>query len=115
KINYKANETKGLVAGIRVVDENEDLILIADDGIIIRIRVSDVNLSSRYASGVRVMRISENAKVVTFARAEHEDDVEIAQVEQLPEEDEDVSKLIELEEELEKMQETQQEDEIEQE
>ncbi|MEG1996483.1 MAG: DNA gyrase subunit A [Oscillospiraceae bacterium] len=112
KINYKANETKGLVAGIRVVDENEDLILIADDGIIIRIRVSDINLSSRYASGVRVMRISENAKVVTFARAEHEDDVEIAQVEQLPEEDEDVSKLIELEEELEKMQETQQ-DEIE--
>ncbi|MEG2429214.1 MAG: DNA gyrase subunit A, partial [Oscillospiraceae bacterium] len=44
KINYKTSEIKGLVAGVKVVDENEDLILIADDGIIIRIRVSDINL-----------------------------------------------------------------------
>ncbi|MEG1028155.1 MAG: DNA gyrase C-terminal beta-propeller domain-containing protein, partial [Oscillospiraceae bacterium] len=37
KINYKVSDQKGLVAGVKVVDEDEDLILIADDGIIIRI------------------------------------------------------------------------------
>jgi len=58
KLNYKQTEKHGKVAGVRVVDEDEDLILIADDGIIIRIRVSDVNVMSRYASGVRVDRKS---------------------------------------------------------
>ncbi len=82
KINYKQIEQRGEVAGVRVVDEDEDLILIADDGVIIRIRVSDVNLMSRYASGVRVMRLSEGSKVVTFARAEHDEEEETAQVEQ---------------------------------
>ena len=82
KINYKQIEQRGEVAGVPVVDEDEDLILIADDGVIIRIRVSDVNLMSRYASGVRVMRLSEGSKVVTFARAEHDEEEETAQVEQ---------------------------------
>lgn len=81
KINYKTSEIKGLVAGVKVVDENEDLILIADDGIIIRILVSDVNLMSRYASGVRVMRLAEDSKVVTFTRAEHDDEEEVETIE----------------------------------
>ena len=81
KINYKVNDKKGQVAGVRVVDETDDLILIADDGVIIRIRVSDVNLMSRYASGVRVMRLAEGSKLVTFARAEHDDQEEIESVE----------------------------------
>ena len=70
KINYKVNDIKGYVCGIKVVDENDDLILISNDGVIIRIRVSDVNVMSRYASGVRVMRLmNEDSRVVTFARA----------------------------------------------
>ena len=81
KINYKVSEEKGSVVGLKVVDEAEDLILIASDGVIIRIRVSDVNVMSRYASGVRVMRLNPDAQVVTFARADHEDDEEIESVE----------------------------------
>ena len=101
KINYKQIDTKGEVAGVRVVDENEDLILIADDGVIIRIRVSDVNLMSRYASGVRVMRLSEGSKVVTFARAEHDDSEETEQVEQSNDEEEaDAAEIAALEESL---------------
>ncbi len=101
KINYKQIDTKGEVAGVRVVDENEDLILIADDGVIIRIRVSDVNLMSRYASGVRVMRLSEGSKVVTFARAEHDDSEETEQVEQSNgEEEADAAEIAALEESL---------------
>lgn len=81
KINYKVSEKKGEVAGVRVVDETDDLIMIADDGVIIRIRVSDVNRMSRYASGVRVMRLSGDTKLVTFARADHDEEEETAQVE----------------------------------
>lgn len=71
KINYKVNDVKGHVCGVKIVDDDEDLILISTEGIIIRIAVSDVNVMSRYASGVRVMRLSENDSVVTFARADH--------------------------------------------
>ena len=79
KINYKVNDVKGYVCGIKVVDEDDDLILISNDGVIIRIRVSDVNIMSRYASGVRVMRLmTEDSRVVTFARAEHDEDEEVA-------------------------------------
>ena len=71
KINYKVNDVKGHVCGVKIVGDEDDLILISTEGIIIRIAVSDVNIMSRYASGVRVMRLSENDSVVTFARADH--------------------------------------------
>ena len=74
--------------------------MIADDGIIIRIRVSDVNVMSRYASGVRVMRLSEGSKVVTFARAEHDEEEETEKVEQSTEEEADASEVERLEKEL---------------
>ena len=45
--------------------------MISNDGIIIRIAVADVNIMSRYATGVRVMRLSENDRLVAFATAEH--------------------------------------------
>lgn len=103
KINYKVSEIKGEVAGVRVVDDTDDLILIADDGVIIRIRVSDVNVMSRYASGVRVMRLAEGSRVVTFARAEHDEEEETETVEAAsPEEDIDPEELAKEEAELEK-------------
>lgn len=81
KLNYRVNEEKGHVIGIKVVNEDDDIIMISNDGVIIRIRVSDVNVMSRYASGVRVMRVKDDAKVVTFARSEHEEDAETQKVE----------------------------------
>ena len=102
KINYKVSEIKGHVAGIKVVDDTDDLIMISDDGVIIRIRVSDVNIMSRYASGVKVMRLAENSKLVSFARAEHDDSEEISQVEQTGDEEEmSEEELKKLEQELE--------------
>ena len=68
-----------------MVDEDDDLIMISDDGVIIRIRVSDVSVMSRYAGGVRVMRVQGDTKVVTFARAEHEEEAEVQEVEQAEE------------------------------
>jgi DNA gyrase subunit A len=75
-INYKVNDLKGYVCGIKVVDETDDIIMISNDGVIIRMHVSDISVMSRYASGVRVMRLSEDARVVTFARAERDDEAE---------------------------------------
>lgn len=101
KINYKVSALKGEVCGIKVVDDEDDLILISNDGVIIRIAVRDVNIMSRYASGVRVMRLGENDQVVTFARAEHvEEEVEKIEDQEI-EPEEDLSALeAELEEEI---------------
>ena len=82
KINYKVSEKKGYVCGIKAVNEDDDLILISNEGVIIRIAVNEVNVMSRYASGVRVMRLSENDRVVSFARADHSEE----EVEHLPDE-----------------------------
>ncbi len=72
-INYKVSDEKGLVAGIKSVDDDDDVILITDEGVIIRIPVSQINVQSRYAGGVRVMRVSDSGRIVTLARAKKED------------------------------------------
>lgn len=86
-LNYKVSEEKGYVCGIKVVDETDDIILISLDGVVIRIRTSDIRKMGRYASGVKVMRVSGEDRVVTFTRAEHDDTAEIESVENLSEEE----------------------------
>ena len=84
--NYKVDDVRGYVCGIKVVDEDDDIILVSSDGIIIRILASDIRIMGRIAKGVRVMKVSEGAKVVAFTRAEHDDNAETEKVEQLTEE-----------------------------
>ncbi|MCC8136427.1 MAG: DNA gyrase subunit A [Ruminococcus sp.] len=84
--NYKVDAERGNVCGIKIVDEEDDIILISSEGVIIRILASDIRIMGRYAKGVRVMRVGEDAKVVAFTRAEHDDSAEIEKVEQLSEE-----------------------------
>ena len=72
--NYRVSEEKGLVAGVKAVCDTDDVILISDDGIIIRTQVDSINLQSRYGSGVNVMRVNEGAKLVTFARTPAEEE-----------------------------------------
>ena len=86
-LNYKVDDKRGYVCSIRIVDEEDDAIMISDNGIIIRIRVSDVRVMGRYAHGVRVMRLPEGTELVAFTRAEHDENAEIAEVEQASEED----------------------------
>lgn len=85
--NYKPDEERGNVCGIKVVDESDDIIMISSDGIIIRIRTSDIRVMGRIAKGVRVMRVSEDGRVMAFTRTEHEEDAEMSEVEQLSEEE----------------------------
>ncbi|MDD3193946.1 MAG: DNA gyrase subunit A [Oscillospiraceae bacterium] len=72
--NYKVNEEKGFVAAVRAVTPEDDVIMITDDGVIIRINSDDVTLQSRYGSGVRVMRVPEEGRVVTLARVPKEEE-----------------------------------------
>ncbi len=80
--NYPVSAEKGYVCGIKVVDDTDDIILISDDGVIIRIRANDVRVMSRYASGVKVMRVQGDSKVVAFTRAEHDENADVQKVEQ---------------------------------
>ncbi|MEG0804734.1 MAG: DNA gyrase C-terminal beta-propeller domain-containing protein, partial [Pygmaiobacter sp.] len=64
----------GAVAGVKVVDPEDDIIMISVEGIIIRMHVEDINVQSRYAGGVRVMRLAENDMVVTVARTPRSED-----------------------------------------
>lgn len=75
------NYAKGGVAGIKIVDDTDDLILISANGILIRIHASDINVQSRYGSGVRVMRLAEGDKVAMVARVDRDNDAETAKVE----------------------------------
>ena len=88
RLNYKVSDEKGYVCGIKVVDEEDDIIMISSDGIIIRLRAADLRIMGRYATGVRMMKLqSEDSRVVTFTRAEHDEDAEISEIEQPSEEE----------------------------
>ncbi len=71
-------EKTGDMAALLLVHEDEDILLITDDGTIIRSHVADVRLAGRYTQGVRVMKLDEGRFVVGVARAEQEprDDAE---------------------------------------
>lgn len=74
--NYHVSEKSGYVCGIKVVDATDDIILISNDGIIIRFTADSVNVASRVAQGVKVMRLSENDKVVAFTRTQPVEEVD---------------------------------------
>ena len=80
-MNYKTEKGRGAVVGIRALGPDDDVILISSDGVIIRIRANDINPSSRYSLGVRVMRLAEENKVVAFTRTEHDDSEQTEEVE----------------------------------
>ena len=62
----------GEVAGILAVDTTEDVILISNDGIIIRMPIEQIRQCRRPSKGVRVMRLEGEAKIVSMAQAAHE-------------------------------------------
>ena len=81
-LNYKKEDA---VAGVAVLQDSDDILLISQEGIIIRMHASDITVQGRYASGVRVMRVAEGDRVVTVAPTEREDDAETAKPEEIEE------------------------------
>ncbi|NLO47044.1 MAG: DNA gyrase subunit A [Clostridiales bacterium] len=70
--NYQITKKTGKVAAIKIVDEEDDILMISDDGIIIRMAASDINIYSRATQGVRLMRVPEGVHVISLARTEKE-------------------------------------------
>lgn len=69
----------GLVAGIAVVDTENDIMMITDDGVIIRTPVEDIRQCGRNSQGVIVMRTGEDVKVISIARTDKEEEDEEAE------------------------------------
>lgn len=79
---HNLTEKTGKVAGISVVDQENDIMIISDNGIIIRTAVADIRQCGRASQGVIVMRTGENGKVISFARTEKEEIDETENVEE---------------------------------
>lgn len=78
--NYNVTDKTGKVADVKVVDEKDDVLLISDDGTIIRMGADTISTFGRATQGVRLMRLSEGAKMISVARTDKDDtEEEIAQ------------------------------------
>lgn len=72
--NYKIDKTNDYVAAIEFVNNDDDIIMISDKGLIIRINVSEIATFSKTAMGVRVMKIGEDEKIISVAVVDKESD-----------------------------------------
>ncbi len=75
---HSLTEKTGLVAGMVVVDPDNDVMIITDDGVIIRTPVSQIRQCGRGSQGVIVMRTAEDVKVISIVRTDHEEETEEA-------------------------------------
>ncbi|HIV62328.1 MAG TPA: DNA gyrase subunit A [Candidatus Butyricicoccus avistercoris] len=73
---HNLTEKTGLIAGIAVVDEDNDIMIITDDGVIIRTPVSQISEYGRSSQGVIVMRMNDDVKVISIVRTDHEEQEE---------------------------------------
>ncbi len=65
---YKITEKTGNLVGVKAVNDDHEIMVITTEGIIIRMKVSDISVHSRYASGVKVINIPEQAAVASFTK-----------------------------------------------
>lgn len=68
------NEQTGRLVALKQVSKDEDLMIIADNGVIIRTPIEDISLISRSTKGVKVMKLRDDAKIVSVALALKEDE-----------------------------------------
>ncbi len=73
-IGYKVSEKTGKVIGVTAVTEDDDIMLIASDGVIIRMNSEEINSIGRATAGVRLMRPAEGVKVIGMAKTAHEEE-----------------------------------------
>ena len=69
--SYKISDKTGKVAGIHIVDDSVDIMLITSEGVIIRMAAADINTFGRVTKGVTMMRLDDGVKIVGVALTEH--------------------------------------------
>ena len=72
-INIKVTEKTGFVVGVKVVNENQEFMLISNEGIVIRSNINEVSVINRNTQGVKVMNMDNNDKVAAVAVFEDEE------------------------------------------
>ena len=65
--NYNITDKTGPVAAVKVVQESDDVLVVSDDGVIIRMEAAGISELGRATQGVRIMRLSEGARVISVA------------------------------------------------
>ncbi len=75
-LNYKITEKTGKVAGVQLVDDSVDIMMISDDGIIIRMAADGISTYGRVTQGVILMRLAEGVRVISVATTEKAEEEE---------------------------------------
>ena len=77
--NYNITEKTGRVSDVKIVNGDEDILVITDEGTIIRMAVEGISLLGRATQGVRVMRLTEGSRVISMEKTQRETEEEEAQ------------------------------------
>ncbi len=88
-ICFKTSDKTGDLMGIKAVNDDHEIMMITTGGVLIQIRMADVNVYSRYASGVRLIRLDEGVKVAQIAKVREKVSDPETDTEQDPAEDEE--------------------------
>ena len=84
------NEKTGKLVALKQIEEDSDLVMIADNGIIIRTHTDDISTYSRLSQGVKIMKLRGSSKIVSVALTKREDEEEVSDDETLNEQEEQV-------------------------
>lgn len=81
------NEKTGKLVALKQIEEDSDLVMIADNGIIIRTHTDDISTYSRLSQGVKIMKLRGSSKIVSVALTKREDEEEVSDDETLNEQE----------------------------
>ena len=73
-LTYKITSKTGNIVGVKLVNDDDEVMLVTDTGIIIRLNVNDISILGRNTQGVTLMRTSDGGKVVNIAKVPNEDE-----------------------------------------
>ena len=76
-LTYKTTSKTGHIIGIKVVNDTDDVMMITDTGVVIRINVKDISVLGRNTQGITLMRTSDGGKVINIAKIPKEDEVNL--------------------------------------
>ena len=79
--NYNITAKTGRIAGVAIVDDSDDVMMIESGGVLIRMAAADINVYKRDTQGVILMRIEQGSRVISVERLAPETDGEMAEQE----------------------------------
>ena len=72
--NYNVTDKTGKIADVKVVNDEDDILVITDDGTIIRMSAANISMLSRATQGVRIMRIMDGSRVICIEKTDREEE-----------------------------------------